>query len=40
MNLGDSDNKNLGAEFFYLSLNFLSEAIEKILNDIYYKLNL
>lgn len=31
MNLGDSENKNLGVEFFYLSLNFLSEAIEKFL---------
>lgn len=31
MNLGDSENKNLGVEFFYLSLNFLSEAVEKSL---------
>ena len=31
MNLGDSENKNRGVEFFYLSLNFLSEAVEKFL---------
>lgn len=31
MNLGDSENKNLGVEFFYLSLNFLSDAVEKSL---------
>lgn len=31
MNLGDSENKNLGVEFFYLSLNFLSDAVKKFL---------